>query len=289
MLALPRELDQPQHLELIQTFVQTLSGDAQVPWMAGLHNKGKDAENPHAHVIIRDREMTTGKRALNLSSKGSTDRIRKTWEQTCNAALKAAGHAAQIDRRSLKDQGITDRAPQKHIGPTAKQITDKNRESWKIEAIAAEQQAQKAAMEAERAAQSAVDPQKADMTLREAEKARRDAQSALHTAERHQKEAREILSGERDLMTGLKKPTGKPFNTLGEVHEVTNLIRHDWADTLTKTQATQTLIMETDQQAAQELIEQTNPIRATVNDLWREVEEKREAHKAAMEKRTLRL
>lgn len=130
-IALPRELDEQQRMDLLQSFCRDVTGD-RVPFYAAIHQDGKDAHNPHAHVVIRDRDIETGKRVLRWSDSkrdrekaglmpSPVDHIRQRWEVLANAALERAGHDARIDRRSLEDQGI-DRVPTIHIGPNAKTI-----------------------------------------------------------------------------------------------------------------------------------------------------------------------
>jgi hypothetical protein len=103
-----------------------------VPWYAAIHDRGKDAHNPHAHVAIVDRDIETGKRVLRLSdgarerrkagmAENGVEAIRQHWEHKANAALERAGHEARIDRRSLEARG-EDRTPQIHIGPRANHI-----------------------------------------------------------------------------------------------------------------------------------------------------------------------
>jgi hypothetical protein len=165
MLALPLELDQTQRVELVRAFVRELAGGQAVPFFAAFHDKAgtKDGDrNPHAHLVIRDRDPATGKgRVIGMSEKGSTDRARETWERICNRALETAGCAARIDRRSLKAQqaakleqaaevrteapALADaltaeattlaRKPTGHHGPAARQIEDKGRKSVKLTRI----------------------------------------------------------------------------------------------------------------------------------------------------------
>lgn len=117
MIALPEELTPQQRSALIRDFCQQLTQD-RCPWYAAIHAEGKDAKNPHAHIVIRDRDIKTGKRALNMSEKGSTEHVRQLWEQTCNTHLALHGHKVRIDRRTLEAQGI-EREAQIHIGPNA--------------------------------------------------------------------------------------------------------------------------------------------------------------------------
>lgn len=113
MIALPRELSAEEQTELVRQFGESVT-QGRASWLAAIHRD--DAGNPHAHVVIRDKDPETGKRVAGLSEKGSTERLRLAWEQTANAALLSKGE--RIDRRSLKVQGI-DRTAQIHVGPKA--------------------------------------------------------------------------------------------------------------------------------------------------------------------------
>ena len=50
---------------------------------------------------------------------------RQDWATAQNAALEAAGRAERVDMRSLERQGVEDRLPQKHLGPTASALERK--------------------------------------------------------------------------------------------------------------------------------------------------------------------
>jgi hypothetical protein len=94
-------------------------------WIAAFHEGGKDEQNPHAHLVVRDRDPATGRRVAQLSERGSTERLRRLWQEHANRALEAAGHAERIDHRTLKAQGI-ERTPTIHEGPQA-QAMDRRR------------------------------------------------------------------------------------------------------------------------------------------------------------------
>jgi hypothetical protein len=115
MLALPLELTPEEHQDLVRAFVAEL-GRGRVPWLAAMHDRGRDRRNPHAHVIIRDRDRLTGKRVAGLSERGSTDRARAVWEQCVNRALEAQGRPERVSRLSLAAQGIQ-RPPERHRSP----------------------------------------------------------------------------------------------------------------------------------------------------------------------------
>lgn len=132
-LALPRELTPEQRMALVQDFARNLTSN-KVAWYAAIHAKGKDAHNPHCHLVIRDRDLETGKRILKLSDSPrdrakaglepkAVDWVRETWEDHANRALEQAGHDVRIDRRTLEAQGI-DREPTIHIGPQAAHVDE---------------------------------------------------------------------------------------------------------------------------------------------------------------------
>lgn len=121
MLALPRELSPEQRVTLVREFAEDVT-QCRASWVAGIHDQGKDAPNPHAHLVIRDRDPETGKRVIGMSEKGSTEMLREKWENAANRALERAGHDARIDRRSLAAQGVEDRQPTKHLGPNVVQM-----------------------------------------------------------------------------------------------------------------------------------------------------------------------
>lgn len=126
MLALPKELTPEQQAALIRSFAEDVT-QGQAPWFAAIH--ADHPENPHCHLVIRDKHPETGKRVVGLSEKGSTERLREQWERAANLALELAGREERIDRRSLKAQGI-DLEPTIHVGP---QVVAMERQSKAIE------------------------------------------------------------------------------------------------------------------------------------------------------------
>lgn len=122
MLALPKELNQTERVGLVRDFAEHVT-QGRAPWLAAFHDKGKDAANPHCHLVIRDRDPATNKRVIGTSEKGSTEKLRESWENFANQALERAGRSERIDRRTLADQGI-EREPTIHEGPQS-QAMDK--------------------------------------------------------------------------------------------------------------------------------------------------------------------
>lgn len=130
VLALPRELDAVHQHALVGAFAEKLTL-GRASWFAAFHTQGKDRNNPHCHLVLRDRDVETGRRVMFLSAgkKEAAERqgkgqaapttllkVRELWERCANAALEVAGREERIDRRSLREQGF-DRRPQVHEGP----------------------------------------------------------------------------------------------------------------------------------------------------------------------------
>lgn len=134
-IALPRELTDEQRATLVNSFMAELTGGS-IPWYAAIHQKNKDALNPHVHIAVHDRDIHTGRRVLRLSDNArdrlkaglpgpkAVEWVRERWEAACNHALAKYGHAIRVDRRSLEAQGI-DRQPTIHEGPRAAHINDR--------------------------------------------------------------------------------------------------------------------------------------------------------------------
>lgn len=125
MIALPRELSTKQRINLVKSFVGEIT-QGRMPWLCAIHQTGEDTENPHAHLIFRDRDIDTGKRVVGFSERGSTERIRVLWQDKANEALKEAGFAQTIDHRSNKARGI-EVPPQIHEGVNAHNMREQGK------------------------------------------------------------------------------------------------------------------------------------------------------------------
>ena len=103
MAVLPRELHPLQQRKLLRDYCLSIT-KGRAPWLVAIHDKGEDVGNPHAHIVIRDRDIETGRRVAQLSENGSCNRLRKLWAQMANAALERAGLTARIDHRKRPAQ-----------------------------------------------------------------------------------------------------------------------------------------------------------------------------------------
>ena len=154
LFALPRELTDEQNLALVRDFCQKEFVDKGMVCNFFYHDK--DDGNPHVHIMLTLRAMDENGKWLPKSKNvyaldengnrirtpnGSWKRIkvdtvdwnerkygeiwRQDWATAQNAALEAAGRAERVDMRSLERQGVEDRLPQKHLGPTASALEHK--------------------------------------------------------------------------------------------------------------------------------------------------------------------
>lgn len=130
IIALPRELTLAQQAQLIHGFAEALT-KGRASWFAAIHANGKDRNNPHCHLIIRDRDVQNGQRVVMFSAgkkefsqraaKGlelptTLQQIRELWATWANHALRFAGRSETIDHRSHAARNIK-RPAQVHEGP----------------------------------------------------------------------------------------------------------------------------------------------------------------------------
>jgi len=141
--SLPRELSSAAKFDLAIQFCERVSrtntGEA-LPFLMAAH-AGK-GDNPHVHLMVservndgHDRDSKTwftraavrGKNPTNGGARKTEDLKPQEWliktrallADLTNKALARAGFAARVDHRSLADQGIANRMPGQHLGPTA--------------------------------------------------------------------------------------------------------------------------------------------------------------------------
>lgn len=147
-LALPHELNDQQRLELVRAFVaEQFVARGMVADLA-IHRpvaeKGENPLNHHAHIMLTLRQATpVGLRAVKTREWNADSMMvawRAAWAAHQNDALRAAGHRAVVDYRSLKAQQADAqergdrqaavrlaRAPEIHVGPRARQAALRDR------------------------------------------------------------------------------------------------------------------------------------------------------------------
>jgi hypothetical protein len=153
-VALPRELTPPQRLELVQDFIAQELGENHA-YQFAIHTPKaalEKGEQPHAHImyserikdgIERDPEQYFKRYNAKQPEKGGAKKYRRgngmaevkaelseqreRWANLQNYHLEKHGHNERVDHRSLKDQGITEREPEKHLnGAGVRNNTAKN-------------------------------------------------------------------------------------------------------------------------------------------------------------------
>ncbi len=141
ILALPHELRRDAHQRIIERFSQALIDQYQVAIDVCVHapGRGGDNRNLHAHLLMTTRPMLEsrelGKQKTFLewsdtklrknglpTGRQQIDAIRGKWSSIVNSELEAAGLDERISHLSLKEQGLTDKIPQIHVGPLNTQL-----------------------------------------------------------------------------------------------------------------------------------------------------------------------
>jgi hypothetical protein len=140
-MALPRELDLEQQLELVERFIWTHA--ANKPYQYAIHAPIAALEGnsqPHVHLMVSDRLLDEfdrppeqlfmrhnpwhperGGAKKDSGGKSPTELrqhvndIRASWASMQNSALERFGHRARVDHRSYKERGIS-RTPERHFG-----------------------------------------------------------------------------------------------------------------------------------------------------------------------------
>jgi hypothetical protein len=125
-VALPAELSDEERRQLALQLGRWMADREGCAVDVCLHAPGRgDDRNYHAHLLRTTRQVGPTGLGPKLSTeragrdrKADLQEIRVQWAAMCNVALTRAGKAAQVDHRSLRDQGI-DREPTRHLGPAA--------------------------------------------------------------------------------------------------------------------------------------------------------------------------
>ncbi len=108
-VALPRELNHGERLELVRDFVQREFVDRGMIADVAVHEgKARDGHaQPHAHVMLTMRELTSegfGKKDRSWNAPDLLMGWREAWARDANTALERAGRSERIDHRTLDVQ-----------------------------------------------------------------------------------------------------------------------------------------------------------------------------------------
>lgn len=123
ILSHPTELSDQHRYLATRRFMNRVTGFGRARAVAFFHDQ--DSHNPHAHIMLMDTDIETGKAVSHLSSNWSrrrqmglegnpTEWLRMVWEQECNGVLEEHEYAIRIDRRSNLERGLE--PPGEHRG-----------------------------------------------------------------------------------------------------------------------------------------------------------------------------
>ncbi|MEI7607480.1 MAG: MobQ family relaxase [Rhodospirillaceae bacterium] len=107
-VALPRELDSSQRLELVRGFVKEEFVSRGMVADVAVHNPRPDGqEHPHAHVLLTMRCLTDGgfgPKQREWNAKDVLEGWRERWAERVNHELERVGRSERIDHRTLEAQ-----------------------------------------------------------------------------------------------------------------------------------------------------------------------------------------
>lgn len=108
-VALPRELERGERLELLRGFVQReFVNRGMIADVAVHEGKARDGHNqPHAHIMLTMRELTGegfGQKNRGWNAPDLLMGWREAWARDANTSLERAGRSERIDHRSLDVQ-----------------------------------------------------------------------------------------------------------------------------------------------------------------------------------------
>ena len=116
LVALPKELTLEQNIALARQYCQEQFVDKGM--IADLNIHHERTENPHAHILLTTREITSegfGLKNRDWNKRELVFECRKAWEDLANMHLAMAGIEQTIDSRSLKERGLNIE-PKQHLG-----------------------------------------------------------------------------------------------------------------------------------------------------------------------------
>ncbi len=115
-LAIPVELSVEEGVALVQEFAKDQFVDRGMIVDIAFHNLL--SKNPHPHLLISMREITTngfGKKNRSWNDRALIATWREEWANYANRYLANSGYDVLIDHRSYADQGL-DKTPTVHMG-----------------------------------------------------------------------------------------------------------------------------------------------------------------------------
>lgn len=128
-IALPKELNREQQIELLRNYVQESFVSKGMVADTVIHDTDKG--NPHAHIMLTMRDITQegfGKKNREWNNRENIDKWREQLADHINKSLERLGINDRVDHRSYKDQGI-DKVATKHEGHIVRAMESRGQET----------------------------------------------------------------------------------------------------------------------------------------------------------------
>ncbi len=128
-IALPKELNREQQIELLRNYVQESFVSKGMIADTVIHDTDKG--NPHAHIMLTMRDITQegfGKKNREWNNRENIDKWREQLADHINKSLERLGINDRVDHRSYKDQGI-DKVATKHEGHIVRAMESRGQET----------------------------------------------------------------------------------------------------------------------------------------------------------------
>ena len=128
-IALPKELNREQQIELLRNYVQESFVSKGMIADTVIHDTDKG--NPHAHIMLTMRDINQegfGKKNREWNNRENIDKWREQLADHINKSLEKIGIKDRVDHRSYKEQGI-DKVPTKHEGHVVRAMEMKGKET----------------------------------------------------------------------------------------------------------------------------------------------------------------
>jgi len=115
LLSLPKELSEEHRFEAVRRYLNSITFGGRTRAIAFYHSD--HAHNPHAHVILLDRDVQSGQPVAMMGANrqnrlkagleaNATEWLRMTWETDCNSVFSDFGYGLEVDRRSNFERGL---------------------------------------------------------------------------------------------------------------------------------------------------------------------------------------
>lgn len=176
-VALPKEFSSELQTKMLRAYCQREFVEKGMIVDVAIHRD--DPNNPHAHVMLTMREIGPegfGNKVREWNDRELVEKWREAWAADVNREFERMGRLDRIDHRSLEAQGVYDRLPTIHEGPTVREMEqrgiqtdrgDLNRAAREHNAIVVELEAYRQ----EKDMRQKIEPHKADSVRLEAESA----------------------------------------------------------------------------------------------------------------------